>query len=309
MSERKLPEEWKTVCLALDRDAIHRCLNGVFRRLLSNLLLNFENDKFRQVKKDNPSVKYFTEGLPQNFVTYLFQVLGFVSSDGVYLFQGSKEQLKQTDAVYSEIETIIDRDTEVIVKDLRRLQDRNSRTSLVEENKRLSDPPNAELKSKKSSGYNRQEYDAGESSKADFSEAAPLVETVRSTLWNTGRIRNCFFEARDFTVRTMNHGRVYACSEKCDRGCLEAHWHLLSGKGMLYSFVAHLSPDGTQLLHMGLEHGYQYNSLPGSAHFGKTIHFSEKAVDENGSISYLKHPNKPVAQCVYCGELFSKLFL
>lgn len=142
----------------------------------------------------------------------------------------------------------------------------------------------------------------------DFDEVAHLQEIARRTLLTTGRVRNCFFEAKHFSLRRMSHGRVYACSEKCDNSFLEAHWHLVSGKNMLYAHVAHLSADGTKLLHLGHEFGYQYNLIPGMTNFGKTVNFSTKLISPNGKLLINEHPNKVVENCIYCGQNLQKIF-
>ena len=95
-----------------------------------------------------------------------------------------------------------------------------------------------------------------------------------------------------------------------ERGhCLEAHWHVRNAN-MIYSYVAHLNPSGGCVLHMGEEYGYQYNSLPGTEHFGKTVLLTAKRVNmETNRLESVRHPNKAAEKCAVCGVAFSKLWL
>ncbi|EPY25961.1 hypothetical protein STCU_06390 [Strigomonas culicis] len=106
----------------------------------------------------------------------------------------------------------------------------------------------------------------------------------------------------------MKHGRVYACTAKCDNTCLEAHWHIVT-RNVLYSYIAHLSPDGKVLNHLGMEYGYQYNSMPGTPNFRKTVCFTAKLVSPDGQLLKNEHPNKAVENCIYCQQPFHKLLL
>ncbi|KAK7198496.1 PUB domain containing protein [Novymonas esmeraldas] len=312
MEDPPLPEAWAALCRTQHAEAIRECLNGVFRRLLANLLLDFHNPKFRQVKKDNKALCRATGSLPCGFVDFLFTSIGFTKNDDGFLFEGTPESLKQGDVVFSQIEQAVDKDkreaAELETQRLRGLAaERVATTSTPVE------PPPPLTHPARSSRAFREADTFAEVQRSnrdkDVAEAEALKDVVRKTLLNTGRVRNCFFEARDFTVRIMRHGRVYACTEKCADLCIEAHWHLLTGRNILYSHLAHLSADGTRLLHLGPEHGYQYNSLPGSTNFGKMVHFSEKLLDENGKLVQIKTDDKPVSTCIYCGRLFSDLLL
>ncbi|CBZ24257.1 conserved hypothetical protein [Leishmania mexicana MHOM/GT/2001/U1103] len=311
MNAVKLPEEWETLC-SNDAEVIHGCINGVFRRLLANLLLDFNNPKFRQVKKDNKALHRLTESLPAGFIEFLFSSIGFTKHDDVFIFEGSTESLKHGDAVLSYIEDSFGKERlQAAECGLHRLKN-------LAVKKAKNGPAQREMETATARLLRAQPLPQEEDAQSQAqhsgtekggAEERAVKEAVRKTLLNTGRVRNGFFEARDFSVRIMQHGRVYACTEKCPDHCVEAHWHLLTGRNILYSHLAHLSADGTRLLHLGPEHGYQYNSLPGSANFGKTIHFSEKLMDENGRLVDIKNDDKPVTACIYCGHAFAELLL
>lgn len=312
-----LPEEWQALCTSSDTTAtetIRACIDGLFRRLLANLLLDFDNPKFRQVKKENKAVHRLTQHLPPGFVVFLFTSLGFAEHGEAFTFTGTSETLKRADAVFAVVEQTIDKESRVQAEqELRRLQHaaaeraKNAPAASPSQNT----PPAPARTAIGASCTDRSDAtsDFHTDTVKDVADAEAVKAAVRKTLLTVGRVRNSFFEARDFTVRRMRRGRVYACSEKCDCECVEAHWHLLTGRNILYAHLAHLSADGTQLLHLGPEHGYQYNTLPGSTNFGKTVHFSEKSVDENGKLNMLKTSDKPATTCIYCGRLFSELFL
>ncbi|KAG5511076.1 hypothetical protein GH5_07282 [Leishmania sp. Ghana 2012 LV757] len=311
MDSVTLPVEWEALCVS-DAEVIQDCINGVFRRLLANLLLDFNNPKFRQVKKDNKTLHRLTESLPSGFVEFLFSSIGFVKHDDAFIFEGSPESLVRGDTVLSHIERTFDKekhqDAEYALMRLRHLgrQRVESHSTPREVTPALTLPSRVEAFPEENDSKFQSQHCGREE---DVMEERALEETVRKTLLNTGRVRNGFLGARDFNVRIMRYGRVYVCTEKCPDSCIEVHWHLLTGRNILYSHLAHLSDNGTQLLHLGPEHGYQYNSLPGSANFRKMIHFSEKLIDENGKLVYVKTDDKPVTTCIYCGRAFAKLLL
>jgi hypothetical protein len=142
----------------------------------------------------------------------------------------------------------------------------------------------------------------------DKQEVAHLVATARSTLHNTGRLRNASFEAKHFQLRSMRHGRSFACTS-CPPDAIEAHWHVINGS-LLYAYCVHLSADASKVLHLGYEHAYQYNTIPGTEHFGRTVWMTTKHIDDTtGQIALLQHHTKPVDRCVYCNEEFRLLFL
>ncbi|GET86358.1 hypothetical protein, conserved [Leishmania tarentolae] len=312
MSDVNLPVEWETVCNTADTEIIRECIDSVFRRLLANMLLEFENPKFRQVKKDNKVLNRLTQSLPSGFIEFLFSSIGFVKHDDVFIFEGSLETLKHGDAVLTYIEDSLGR------KKLHAVESQLHCLRKLAATKAKNNPTPTEtapVTSRLQRAQNTfQEGDAKhhtqpKGTEMDLTEEQAIKEVVRNTLLKTGRVRNSFFEARDFTVRTMNNGRVYACTEKCPVDCVEAHWHFLTGRNILYAHLAHLSADGARLLHLGPEHGYQYNSLPGSTNFGKMTHCNEKLMDENGRLLYIKHDDTPVKVCIYCGRPFAELLL
>eukprot|EP00455_Lapot_gusevi_P053788 TRINITY_DN8479_c0_g2_i1.p1 TRINITY_DN8479_c0_g2~~TRINITY_DN8479_c0_g2_i1.p1 ORF type:complete len:176 (-),score=13.23 TRINITY_DN8479_c0_g2_i1:45-542(-) len=142
----------------------------------------------------------------------------------------------------------------------------------------------------------------------DKQEVAHLEAVARSTLHNTGRLRNASFEAKHFQLRAMRHGRAFACTS-CAPDAIEAHWHVVNGS-LLYAYCVHLSPDASKVLHLGYEHAYQYNTIPGTEHFGRTVWMTTKHIDETtGQIALLQHHTKAVDRCVYCNEEFRLLFL
>lgn len=286
-----------------DKDAIISAIEHVYRRLLANLLLDIDNKNFRTIKKSNSVIARHITKLRSDFAEFLFHTLGFQedeSNSNILHFVGTYDDLLKTDRLISTIEATFSAQTLAGFPSLK--------TKL--EHRQIADTSVRELKSERSaesdsatSGVNAPFFEE------DYSTVADLCETVRHTLLNTGRIRNCFFQAKDFSLRRMSHGRVYFCSEKCPAWNLEAHWHVLSGKGLLYSYVAHLSGDGKSLLHLGSEYGYQYNAIPGTEFFGKTVCFSEKLTTPDGTLKLNRHPNKPATSCIYCGTEFAKLFL
>ena len=148
---------------------------------------------------------------------------------------------------------------------------------------------------------------------SDFDEVRHLIEVTRKTLHFTGRLRNYSFDAKHYSLRRMNHGRVFACATATSAACpntfLEAHWHVINGN-ILYGYVAHLSENGDSVLHIGPEYGYQYNTMPGTPNFGKTVLFAVKVIDPStGVVSKLDHPNRPVETCIFCDKPFSILLL
>jgi hypothetical protein len=152
---------------------------------------------------------------------------------------------------------------------------------------------------------------AGEGEAADYAAGSLMLDTVKRTLHFTGRLRNSAFEGEGFRARVMRNGRRYACGDAAclaDHGGLEVHWHLRSGS-LLYGFVAHLNAEGTEVRHVGPELGYQYNALPHTPHFGKTLLGSRVYATVDGKL--LKHETLEgtvATECAYCGESFDKLW-
>lgn len=276
------------------KEAVLYAIDKVFRRLLADLLLDFENPRFHSIRKANGLIVRCISGIPTQIVDELFSAIGFSDTGSSYEFSGTKEQVKAADAFFSEIEDTF-KPQEVII---------HQPKSLLKEKRVLQCSVLAQRVSDESTPMTNNSPFIQE----DFDEVVHLLEIARRTLLTTGRVRNCFFEAKHFSLRRMTHGRVYACSEKCDNSFLEAHWHLVSGKNMLYAHVAHLSADGTKLLHLGHELGYQYNLIPGLANFGKTVNFSTKLISPTGKLVFNEHPNKVVENCIYCGQNLQKIF-
>lgn len=296
---------WK----AENGELVLRAINAVFRRLLANLLLDFDNPKFREIRVDNGALQRNTEGVSPALLSFFFDTLHFKSGikDGFYVFDGTREDLQKADATYSRIEDDIEQEK---LRYIPVLPSARLKSSKEEAEQRRREVLEAVANDRSTTPDTPATDDnQGVLCQEDFDCVDQLRETVRHTLLNTGRVRNCFFDAKDFTVRRMLHGRVYACSEKCSTQCLEAHWHLFSGKGLVYAYVAHLTENGETLLHRGNEYGYQYNSIPGTQYFGQTVLFNEKRLTEDGHLVYNKNLAKPCDACIYCGTPFSKLFL
>lgn len=271
-------------------------LQKVFRRLLSNLLLDFDNPKYQVVKKNNAVLARNISNLPENITEKLFEVIGFqMTDDNTYLFRGTKKTLLEADKFYSQIE------------DRLAPKSKSSFQPLPLPSKKEL-PPQAHAHHTSNAKEVVSQNESSPFVTEDFESVTDLQEIVRKTLLKTGRIRNCFFEANYYSLRRMSHGRVYVCSEKCDNTCLEAHWHLLSGRNILYSHVAHLSSDGLKVLHLGFEVGYQYHMIPGMGNFGKSVNFSTKLLSSEGKLLRNEHPNKVCDSCIYCGMNLRKIF-
>ncbi|ORC84281.1 uncharacterized protein TM35_000461000 [Trypanosoma theileri] len=297
-------------------EALEKAISLVYRRLLANLLLDPDNPKFQIVRKENNFIRNILTQIPDSVVDSLFNSIGYKlqknsDSEPIYVFDGDKEKIKTSDRFLSRIEEKIEevKNKKILFHPLPLESRANEKTeerreAILQEIRR-----DAEERQK---GFNEEKFSSSNDlfNQDDFKSVEHLKEISRRTLLNTGRIRNSLFEGRHYTLRRMTHGRVYACKERCGIDCLEAHWHLFSGKNLMYSFVAHLSPDASKVLHLGVEHGYQYNSLPGTKNFGKTVLFSSKRINSNdGSLEFLEHPDKSCESCVYCGVPFSELFL
>ena len=147
---------------------------------------------------------------------------------------------------------------------------------------------------------------------ADFEEGSKVLNAIQLILHKTGRLRNSSFGAQGMTVRKMTSGRrVYHCGDpRCADGMdgqwgYEVHWHQRTGN-LLYSFVAHISPDCSAVLHVGDEYGYQYCNLPGEANFGKTVLLNIKKWNHTTlSVEGLTHFCKPANCCIYCQRSFT----
>lgn len=295
-------------------EALSNAISTVFRRLLANILLDPENKKFHVVRKENTVIRTALQQLPDSVIETLFAVLGFVSDvnakcEKVYVFNGDKEKLTDADRFFSYLEECLEKQKNKSKLFHLPLLETHEDCENNERRKQILHEFQQDIQRRKEETGRKSSLSEAFHSD-DFLSVQSLVEKARRTLLNTGRIRNIFFEERDFSLRRMLHGRVYACKEGCGVEFLEAHWHLFSGKNILYSYVAHLAPDASAVIHLGVEHGYQYNLLPGTKNFRKTVNFSSKKVNkESGALEYVEHPDRPCEACVYCGVSFSQLFL
>ncbi|EKF32249.1 hypothetical protein MOQ_003904 [Trypanosoma cruzi marinkellei] len=297
-------------------DALNRAVSTVFRRLLANILLEPENPKYHVVREENKFIRDTLKPLSSNVIEALFTGIGFkrtqnANSEVIYVFTGSSENIKEADCFLSHLEDRIEKgqgkeaEMHFVSPEAKRNKEREERRQQIlqqihrDAEKRQGETTGSEPPTPISAFY-----------PDDYTLVENLIEKSRQTLLNTGRVRNFLFEGRHFTLRRMVHGRVYICKEGCGTDFLEAHWHLFTGKNLMYSYVAHLSPDASTMMHLGVEHGYQYNSLPGTKNFRRTVHFSAKRINEaNGSLEYIEHPDRPSETCIYCGKPFSELFL
>ncbi|EPY35299.1 hypothetical protein AGDE_07485 [Angomonas deanei] len=233
----------------------------------------------------------------------MFSAIGFRKRENTWVFEGTMETLHEADAAFTAIEnkhtednhwTVPTTSTDRIVETMK-----SERERILEQIRKDRIAPDKEEPLVDNSKLFCEE---------DYRAADPLKETVRKTLLNTGRIRNCFFDACDFTTRKMIHGCVYECGQGCTHQCIEAHWHLIT-RNIMYSYIAHISEDGTKVLHLGTEFGYQYNSTPGTPNFRKTLCFSAKQVTESGALVKMEHPNKAVTNCLYCNVVLISLLV
>ncbi|ESS63086.1 hypothetical protein TCDM_09164 [Trypanosoma cruzi Dm28c] len=297
-------------------DALNRAISTVFRRLLANIVLEPENPKYHVVREENKFIRDALSPLPNSVVEALFAGIGFkrtqnANSETIYVFTGNSENIKEADYFLSQLEDRIEKgqrkevEMHFVPPETKVNREREERRQqILQEIQRDAE--------KRQGGTTESESPTPINAfyPGDYTLVENLIEKSRRTLLNTGRVRNFLFEGRHFTLRRMVHGRVYICKEGCGTDFLEAHWHLFTGKNLMYSYVAHLSPDATAMMHLGVEHGYQYNSLPGTKNFRRTVHFSAKRINEaNGLLEYIEHPDKPSETCIYCGKPFSELFL
>lgn len=295
--------DWKSA----DPEAILFAINEVFRTLLANLLNNIDNPRFRMVRAKNTRLLRCTSKLSDECVVFLFGLIGFhLDSKGeVFNFDGNRETVKEADKQLSAIEAFMKvkrGDRPVIAVPSRAAEREAEKAEILKE-----------IREDKVARLEEREEDVKNSSPIDYTKDYGVDEAtkdvVKKTLLKTGRIRNSFFEGKDFTTRRMSGGMVYACgtSETCNEKGIEAHWHLETSKNGIYSFIVHLNAEGTVVSHMGPEYGYQYNTLPGTKNFGKVVLFSEKLVTPDGKLLYVKHPETVVESCIYCGAPFSRL--
>ncbi|RNF00081.1 hypothetical protein TraAM80_07823 [Trypanosoma rangeli] len=310
-----LPEA-DNILLNSSPDVLSRAISSVFRRLVANLLLDFENQKYHVVRAENKLIRDALKPLSSAVVEALFTGIGFdqsknANSEVIYILTGDEEKIQAADRFLSRLEEGIE---SIKRKELElQLLSPRARKHREEEERRqqiLQEIRRNAIERKGEAARSGLATSMTVMHPEDFSSVENLIEPARRTLLRTGRVRNCLFEGRHFTLRCMIHGRAYACKEGCEADALEAHWHLFTGKNLMYAYVAHLSQDASTLIHLGVEHGYQYNSLPGTKNFRQTVHFSAKRTNElTGALEYIDHPDRPSKVCIYCGVPFSELFL
>nr|CCC95845.1 unnamed protein product [Trypanosoma congolense IL3000] len=308
-------EEAERILVASPPDPLGHAITRVFRPLLANILLDNENPKFHVVRKNNKLIKSVLQRLPESVVQTLFDAIDFKlecrnDSEMIYTFGGDVQKLSMSDNFFSYIEEKL-RERRLGTSRFQpplasrvELDWKERKDALIQEIRRDIDERRRDInESRLAKAQDALCHD-------DFTSVESLKEKSRLTLLNRGRLRNSLFGCQHFSLRRMTHGRAYVCKEGCPADFLEAHWHLFTGRNMLYSHIAHLTPDGSTAVHVGVEHGYQYNSIPGTVNFRETIHFSAKRVnEESGALDLLEHPNQPRTACVYCGVPFSKLFI
>jgi hypothetical protein len=102
----------------------------------------------------------------------------------------------------------------------------------------------------------------------------------------------------------MRHGRAFACG--CPGDHLELHWHMRSSN-LLYSYAVHLTADAGAVVHQCPEIGYQYNGVPNTEHFGRTIMIS-RMLSTEGKLLQNETCAVPTDACVYCDVSFKSLW-
>jgi hypothetical protein len=276
-----------------DPAAVEDALKNVLRPIVSNIVREPNEEKFRRIRENNRRVREAATALP-----CLFRILGacgFIAVDGpdtgvqVWTFLGDTSRLAEGNRLLSRAEEVLERN-----KAQQHLRTRKTATAHA-----ASPPLRVEER--------REEAPPVESTllfAADFESVRHLMDKARLTMHSTGRLRNACFSAKDMTLRRMEHGRGFVC--RCPPDHLEAHWHVVCGK-LLYAYVAHLTPSADAVAHLGYEIGYQYNSLPDSDLFRRVIHVSTKMVDTEGHLSLNDHPNRPAEVCAYCNTKLTDL--
>lgn len=150
------------------------------------------------------------------------------------------------------------------------------------------------------------ERSVNESDVVVLGSANSLLPTIKKTLHVTGRVRNASFSGIDFVATVMKDGRVHVC--QCADDSIEVHWHVKTAN-MLYAHAAHVSPDGETVLHMCPELGYQYNAVPRTENFQRTVLMSRKDVDVDGKLLSHDTPNTAQDRCLYCRRSFDDLWV
>lgn len=326
------------------REAIER----ICRPLLANLYRDPSNEKYHQVKQQSPLLTRWTEALGEDIMVELLGRIGFgktttsaaagkeevsTGEDGVFRFAAPsavlvrslrassspttvQALLKSADAFLDTLSHTIEQTvTQAKWKGapplLRSVHDEDGAAAaatqraveqIVQQRQLESLALEREARASAEEAVQRQKH-----LEEDVASALPFVELSRRTIHLTGRLRNASFQAKHYTLTRMTHARSYLCH--CPADHLEAHWHVVSGN-LLYAYVVHLTADATAVVHTGEEHSYQYDSLPGSATFQKYLMLTVKKVDsETGKLEMLKHVQKAVEVCAYCGVPLKHLFL
>lgn len=310
---------------------VFHVLQHVCRPLLANLLRQFDNKQFHEVKPTSKLLSEAHDAIGPSVLSQLMCAIGFIRNGGSvesrWVFQGSLDRAVVAERWLSSVEDALrgvvaghaassspaTAEDDILFKSLskagenRRKKAEDDRRAEVE-HLRLKGLQEARERAERERNEQAAQLALQQGLRQDFEDAAHLEETARSTLHNTGRHRNASFSAKHFQLRVMRHGRSFACNT-CDDACIEVHWHVVSGS-LLYAYCVHMSPDATRILHTGYEHAYQYNTIPGTDHFRRTIWMTTKHVnEETGLIDLLQHHTKPVDRCIYCNELFRTLFL
>ena len=300
-------EEFVGKLLGGDRADVVDAVAKVLRPLIGNLLREPSNPKFQKVNGANPKI---ASALRASGCREVFQLAGFREADGSWEFVGGTKTLLDADRVLTEFETRAEQ---------QRLEASHGAFKPVVANSRAMEKAEAEAAAAKEDVLRRLHQDRLEVQRRakqkeeeeklaalqeeDFLAAEHLLETAKKTIHYHGRLRNAAFDARDMRIRRMVHGRGLVC--ECPPENLEVHWHVRTAS-LFYGYVVHLSSDATKVIHVGPEDGYQYNSLPGTEHFGKVLHISSKTVDADGKV-HCATPNTVVAECKLCLTPFLKL--
>lgn len=286
------------------RHATKEAIQHVFRPILANLLREPTNIKFNRLNSSNPIIRSAVQGV-QGGRSFL-EAVGFTlnQEDGKWEFRGSRNTLLIGDAALTLVEEEFSkRSGPTLVHS--RTRDAASERENVQ--RALQDQVRAdrqELAKREEEQARQLQWEKLQ--QADFICDEAFVAAVRRTIHFSGRLRNSLFEGRDFRVRRMTNGRVYACS--CPPSGLECHWHLRQAS-CIYSHLVHLSEDGGAVVHVAPEIGYQYNSIPGTPNFGRTVKLSVKSVDEATNAVTCKTVDKPVDCCDYCQVAFTTLLV
>jgi hypothetical protein len=306
---------------------LSQAINPVCRPLLANLIRDPANPRFGSVRCANAKIAAAL-GFPG--VLAWFKLCGFVQetseiessnsggggatatatvSEVMLVWKGTKEALQAGNKALSVAEDAIEEGKQAKLRSGQ--QTHSLRSRKAEQEKDDAKARILEQLERDRAAVGRREEQRLEEEKqqllqeADFEEVKHLEEAAKKTLHYHGRIRNASYNAEHFKLRRMTHGRAHVCSVGCPNDYIEAHWHVRNA-ALLYSYVVHLNADATEVIHQGPEDGYQYNSLPGTPHFGKTLFISTKVVDSAGKVK-CETPNTSVEFCRHCMVSFRKL--